>query len=478
MLKLYKNSLEAIILIALAAVFSLSTPTIHATTPTLVLSDPPTNFQITTLTAVAVDSNGTAVIVGYGDTYAGDQLPLVYLLEDGNSTPTLILSSAPDNFSQVFIKSVAMDSEGNALIIGYGTTGFVQTPLIYRLSSGSTTPTLIWSIAPSGFSNNFLESVAIDSNGNAIIVGRAENLAGDQVPMIYTLASGSSTPILILSNAAAGFTGNFLTDVAINSDGNALIIGYGSDALFVQSPLIYRVLNNIPSASLVLSSGEVGFSQNVLNSIALDSTGNAIIVGNGYNGLTHCPLVYTLANGSFVPSLILSTPATDFTDNTLSSVAVSPTGNAVIVGSGTFNIETKPLVYTLASGSSSPSLILSDTESGISEAFLESVSMDLEGNAVLVGTGNNGTHNVPIAYTLQSTSSLVTSILASSPENFNSCSLTFVNSNSLGNVVMVGNGENISAVTAPLVYTLGYSPSPTPTPSSIKRAFSRQPFSR
>jgi WD40 repeat protein len=171
------------------------------------------------ISAVAFFPNKSAILVGINyDTSA----PLIYTLPQGNSEATLI--ALPDSSIQGNLNCVAVTPNGTAIMAGQDGTN--HQSLIYTLNFGETIANPI-SIPDTG-DGSFISSIAIGPDGTVLLAGGTNTS-----PIIYRISPGSTVASLV-TNATEG--NGYINGVAIGSDGVAILVGFINDF-----PLIYRV---------------------------------------------------------------------------------------------------------------------------------------------------------------------------------------------------------------------------------------------
>jgi hypothetical protein len=119
---------------------------------------------------------------------------------------------------------VAIDGKGNALVVWSRSNGFhSRIQLRRRYAAGSLGP--VQTLSAPG--QDALESqIAIDTKGNAIVVWTRFDGHRNRIQLRRRSASGSLSPVQTLS---AQFTDAAQPQVAIDSDGNALVVWTGSE---------------------------------------------------------------------------------------------------------------------------------------------------------------------------------------------------------------------------------------------------------
>ena len=443
------------------------------TSPNLVLSTSPEGFSNVQLLSVAINSSGNAIFVGYG-TKLGARTPLAYSLSNGSSTPELLLSSLPEGVAECILYDAAIDSNGNAVFVGYADNGGPAFPIAFSYQKGATAPTVILPTPPEELLVSLFQGVAMDGEGNAIIVGYGYDSNSIYYPLAYRLASQSNTPTLILSTLPPGFQNSRLFQVAMNKNGEAVMVGSGVNSTNTLSSLTYTLANQSNTPRLALPPHPPGFGNSRITCVSINEAGSALMGGSGTTGIS-TPIAYTLENSSSTPLLILSSRPTNFGTTQLNSTTLLPNGTGVMVGYGIDNEtgQNSALAYTLAKGSSTPHLILSTPPPTFEYSQLVSCANDANGTVVMVGRGKNSEEILsPLIYLLSSQSSSPQLVLSQPPENFLSCLLESVAMSSNKTIVAIGFGITSDLARVPIVYTLQI---PYPRAFNGSRNFQRHP---
>ncbi len=250
--------------------------------------------QVTALTIPGTDPISlSAVAMGPGNTAimggsnTTSSVPVAYILPEGANTAIPI--SLPGVISNGQINGIAVGPDGTAILAGLDNTH--DQALIYRLAPGSTVAQAI-SIPDPG-NEGLLIAVAIDSNGTAILAGSV--FSRDDIPLIYRLLPNSSSASII-SNAA-DITG-YLYTVAIGPDGVAVVGGRDETN---SRPLIWRVSSGATSATSVQTPNA---THGTIRSVAVNSQ-NIAVLGGFYDDATVLS-IFTLGPTDTVATAISS----------------------------------------------------------------------------------------------------------------------------------------------------------------------------
>ncbi|KAF0240107.1 MAG: hypothetical protein FD167_4240, partial [bacterium] len=231
-------------------------------------------------------------------------------------------------------------------------------------------PILAYSTYLGGSAIDFMADIAVDANGNVYVVGETQSanypltpgvldnsLSGASAAFVTKLNSTGST--LIYSSFLGGGTDNneVARSVAIDSEGNAYIVGNTSSASFpVTSGAFQSTLQgtmdgfvaklNPTGTSLIYATYLGGANLDAISSISVDNAGNAYVTGNTQS------VEFPVTSGAFQAtfggagqdgfvaklspigtSLVYATYLGGTNNESALDVTVDTEGNAYVVGS-------------------------------------------------------------------------------------------------------------------------------------------------
>ena len=395
------------------------------------------------------------------------QPPLAYSWQTGDSDASaIVMPPLPTGYTRGEIKSVATDAAGNAVMVGYAYKGDGTLPLAYSWTNGDAEATQITTALPAECPRGSLVSVAINADGNAVMVGEASKTDhSDQIPLAYSWTTGEAeaTPITFPSDLPDGFPKPNLWSVAIDAAGNAVMVGTAqipTEGRFLFKPIAYRLNKGVTRAEkITLPELPVGESYGALYSVAINSGGNAVIVGYAFNfaGYPDVPLAYSLADGATEATQItLPTLPTEYTGPGLQSVAINADGNAVMVGEAKNDDGNQiPLAYSWKTGTATR--ITTDLPAESTSGYLTSVAINAAGNAVMAGGARNADDSdyIPLAYSWKNADAAASQItIPAMPAGYTIGTITSVATDAAGNAVMVGKASKADySVQIPLTYS-------------------------
>ncbi|MFP2910958.1 SBBP repeat-containing protein [Pyxidicoccus sp. 3LFB2] len=228
--------------------------------------------------AVAVDAGGNAYVIGSTNSFGGTSNVFVAKL-----SPTGQLLYFTYFTGNRYGLDIAVDTSGSAYIVA----GAGQWP---DNGMGSIAAKLNPSGSAFTYYNNvpwFLTAIAVDSLGNAYVTGEYPGVSGADVSVSKFNASGSA---LLYSVSFGGGDYEIPRDIAVDSSGNAYVVGWTQSPNFPvwnaiqasrpgpKSAFVSKL--NAAGTGLAYSTYLGSFGYQTLGwGIALDNAGNAYVVG-------------------------------------------------------------------------------------------------------------------------------------------------------------------------------------------------------
>jgi hypothetical protein len=259
---------------------------------------------------VAVDGSGNIVVAGYfqgtvnfgsGTLTSAGGYDL--FLAKYSATGACLWATRFGSTGDEFVKSVAVDSSGNIVVAGKftGSANFGGAAvssaggLDMFVAKYSPTGGYLWSKRFGDVYDDCANSVAVDANGNVIVTGYFMGAVDFGGGIIYAAYGGPDTFVAKYSSSGAHlWSKNFVsyaddrgTGVAIDSGGNIWVSGYflgsqldlGGGGLVNHGASDGYVGKLSPSGAYLWSTSFGGTGADQANGIALDSNGNAFVLG-------------------------------------------------------------------------------------------------------------------------------------------------------------------------------------------------------
>jgi len=282
---------------------------------------------------VAVDGSGDVFVAGLtfstnfptasplqGTNHAAGGTAFVAKLNAGGSGfaySTYLGGSGPDRGN-----AIAIDSAGNAYIVGSTSSGNFPTlaPLQTNNQGGgdafvtklnATGSALVYSTYLGGSAADTANDVALDAAGEAFVVG---STASGNFPTVSALQStlrgpgdafvaklDSAGTALVYSTYLGGSAADVGDSIAVDGANEAFVTGYTSSIDFpTASPIqannagkedVFVTKYNGAGTALLYSTYLGGSDNDLGNRIAVDDSGNAVVVGELGDGSTNFPVV-------------------------------------------------------------------------------------------------------------------------------------------------------------------------------------------
>jgi mRNA-degrading endonuclease HigB of HigAB toxin-antitoxin module len=336
---------------------------------------------------VAMDANGNAIIVWRQNDGSNDQIFMSEYRNGSWSHPADLSDNISPDGQTARAPQVAMDSNGNAIIIWRQNDGGNNQIFMseYRNGSWSHPADLTDNISPDG--QNALDSqVAMDSGGNAIVVWRQNDGSNEQIfKSEYRNGSWSHPADLTDSISPDGQDADD-PQVAMDSNGNAIVVWEQNDGGNYQT-FMSEYRNDSWSHPADLTDNISPDGQDAYGpQVAMDSNGNVIVVWEQYDGGDNQIFMSEYRTDSWShPADINDNISPDVQEAYNSQVAMDSNGNAIIVweqyDGGNFQV----FVSEYRNGSWSHPADLNDNISPDGQDAGDSqVAMDSDGNAAIV----------------------------------------------------------------------------------------------
>jgi len=305
-------------------------------------------------------------------------------IDDGGSTDTVSYWLTPKESWSTYLTDTTSDdiysttatSPTSVWAAGYEKpTGSNRRPVTYYHDSAQ------WHkyMPPQyGSGDQYLYGIASSSSGDTWTVGQAYSYP-HYVTLAYHWNSSTNSWTHVTSDSPNSSSDNTLNSVAIDSSGNVWAVGY----YYNTQPLIEK-WNGTKFAQQTISL-PTGFTHTQLLSVAFSSSSNGWAVGQAYSSSTGWTYVIYHYDGSW-------TSTTGSSTANLTSVAVVSDSEVWAVGSQGSSSTPLILHYTSANGWQQDTSFNGYYPSGTT---LRSVGTDGASDVWIVGEWSNGTYSLP-----------------------------------------------------------------------------------
>jgi len=218
---------------------------------------------------IAVDGDGNTYVIGsthssdfptttgaFDTSYGGGSSDIFVTKVDASGTAPLVYATFMGGNGEDYSEGIAIDGDGNVYVTGYTyssdfptTTGAVDTvstwccAFVTKVNASGTAP-LIYSTFLDGSSDDYGEGIAVDGSGNAYVTGYTYSSDFPTTTGAFNISQSSYGDVFVTKVNASGtapliystFLGGNGTDkghsIAVDSSGNAYVIGYTTSSDF------------------------------------------------------------------------------------------------------------------------------------------------------------------------------------------------------------------------------------------------------
>jgi mRNA-degrading endonuclease HigB of HigAB toxin-antitoxin module len=341
---------------------------------------------------VAMDNNGNAIIVwGQYDSSSDKQ---IFLSEYRNGTwnhPDSISDNISPDGNPAYSPKVAMDNNGNAIIVWSQYDGSSKQIFLseYRDSTWSHPNSLSDNISLDG-STTTGHQVSMDNNGNAIIVWSQYDGSSKQIFLSEYRNGTWSHPNSLSDNISPDGETAISPQVAMDSNGNAIIVWsqYYDDNSYYRIFLSeYRNGTWIhPSSLSDYISLHVSGSNATSSQVSMDSNGNAIVVWQRGTSSNKKIFLGEYREGEWLhPISVYDNISPDGGKARYPKVAVDDNGNAIVVWSQSDSSNYHIFMSEYRNGEwLHPISVYDNISPDVGDATYPQVAVDDNGNAIVV----------------------------------------------------------------------------------------------
>jgi uncharacterized delta-60 repeat protein len=338
--------------------------------------------------SIAIQSDGKILVVGGFSSWNGTSVGrIVRLNSDGTNSET------SSSFANNTVNSIAIQSDGKIVVGGTFTTWNVTTVnRIVRLNSDGTLDTAFTTNTGTG-TNNIVDSIVIQSDGKILVGGQSTSWNGTTVGRIVRLNSDGTRDTTFTTNNGTG-ANNYIRSIAIQSDGKILVGGGFSSWNGTTVGRIVRLNSDGTRDTAFTTNTGTGANSVVgFNSIAIQSDGK-IVVGGGFSrwsGTIVNRIVRLNSDGTRDTAFNTNTGTGAI--STVNPVTVQPDGKILLGGEfNTWNGTTVGRIVRLNSDGTRDTAFNTNTGTGTTTST-RSIAIQSDGKIIIGGffTVWNGT---------------------------------------------------------------------------------------
>jgi outer membrane protein assembly factor BamB len=301
--------------------------------------------------AVAVDGSGNAIVTGYAwNGLTSDIKAIKYAAATGATLWARAIPGLPGG--NAFGIALAVDASGNAIIGGSVYNGTNDDMITVKLDSATGTPVWQKTFTGTANKNEYVFALALDSSGNVIVTGESQNNLGNYDWLTIKYDATSGTLLWQATYAGSGAADDVPYSIAVDSAGNAVVVGSTNNGANLDMKIIkYSGSNGAVLWQNTLAGA--GNRDDIAYSVALDSADNALVAGFSFNGTNNQwnAVKYRAQDGLVLWQQTFPLPGSG--SNVSPAIAVDSTGNAIVAGrvfNGT-DSDMKAIKYAAADGS-------------------------------------------------------------------------------------------------------------------------------
>jgi uncharacterized delta-60 repeat protein len=335
-----------------------------------------------TVNSIAIQSDGKILLSGNFATFNGVTVNRIVRLNADGTRDTAFTTNTGTGATTT-ITSIAIQSDGK-IVLGGGFTTFngATVTRIVRLNADGTRDTAFTTNAGTG-ANGTVNSLVIQSDGKIVLGGSFTTFNGVTVNRIVRLNADGTRDTTFTTNAGTG-TNGVVSKVETQSDGKILIGGSFSGFNGVTVNRIVRLNSNGTRDTTFTTNTGTG-ADGIVDAIAIQSDGKIILGGDftTFNSATVNEIVRLNANG---------TRDTAFTTNTGTGtvngveVIVIQTDGKIIIGGGftTFNGVTVNRIVRLNADGTRDTAFTTNTGTGAGST-VNSIAIQSDGKILIGG---------------------------------------------------------------------------------------------
>ncbi|MEM1513058.1 MAG: hypothetical protein QXN15_10930 [Candidatus Jordarchaeales archaeon] len=293
--------------------------------------------------SVAFDEEGNIIVAGSTGSFGAGGLDFWVLKLDKDGD--IVWQKAYGGEEDEDARKVAVDDEGNIVIVGLERFPFSKKSDVWVLKLDKDGD-IVWQKACRGKGNNEANCLAIDGEGNIVVAGSTETFgAGKRDVWVLKLDKDGD---IVWQKAYGGKNNDEAHSVAIDEDRNIIVAG--STGSFGAGGLDFWVLKLDENGNIVWQKAYGGKKNDEAHSVAIDEDRNIVVAGSTETFGAGKSDVWVLKLNEYGDALWQRTYGGEG-DDFAEDVTVDDDGNIVVVGSTeTFSAGDYPAAMVLCLG--------------------------------------------------------------------------------------------------------------------------------
>jgi uncharacterized delta-60 repeat protein len=329
--------------------------------------------------SVAIQSDGKILVGGQYTTWNGTTVGRIVRLDSTGTRDTTFTTNNGTGANSNYVNSIAIQSDGKILLGGaFSTWNGTGVGYIVRLNSDGTNETL------STFANAGIIPVAIQSDGKILVGGNFTTWNGTTVGYIVRLNSDGTRDTTFTTNTGTGANAAIVS-IAIQSDGKILVGGNFQTWNGTNVYTIVRLNSDGTRDTTFTTNTGTAASGSAIGSIAIQSDGK-ILVGGGFtswNGTTVGYIVRLNSDGTLDTTFTTNTGTG--ANNSLNSIVVQSDGKILVGGQHTaWNGTTVGRIVRLNSDGTRDTTFTTNNGTGANSTIIP-IAVQSDGKIILGG---------------------------------------------------------------------------------------------
>jgi hypothetical protein len=357
--------------------------------------------------SVSISDDGNTALVGASGVKGRAGAAYLFVKEGSEWSRVGKLTASNGDDGDQFGRSVALSGDGTTALVGafYDNDRTGAAYIFTKPASGwaNTDASIILTASDGACRDRFGWDVALSRDGDIALIGAyGKTVNGFKAAggaYIFTRSGDSWTQVAALTATDAGAYNYFGDSVALDSNGDTVLVSAYGENDYVGVAYIYARDDSGWSLTAKLTASDGGKNDQFGQSVALSGDGNTALIGSIYNDIGGCTgvgaaYIFTKSNDGWSTGVKLTTSEPGAYDYFGGSVALSGDGSTALVEAfykpdqtGVVYIFTRP-----ADGwTDTSSDVIMTANYGIAvDKFSLSTAISHDGSTALVGAPNPG----------------------------------------------------------------------------------------